>query len=126
MSYRGNPRGDLINGDSPPLNRINIFPLPVDLMRCNGSVGHAAGELARSPAPFLGVVTVYLSPATTRTKNPIRLHQVWRAAPVDEREDDLRDRDGGEKVSASPRPQLIADDPSPGADQSPPAIRITA
>jgi hypothetical protein len=55
-SDRGNPRGDLINGDSPPLNRINIFPLPVDLMRCNGSVGHATGELARFPAPFSGVL----------------------------------------------------------------------
>jgi non-homologous end joining protein Ku len=34
---------------------------------------------------------IYLSPATTRAK-PIRLHQVWRPAPVNVDEDDLPHR----------------------------------
>src|ERR1700724_118869 len=34
---------------------------------------------------------IYLSPATSRTK-PIRLHQVWRPASVEEPEDGLPDR----------------------------------
>jgi len=37
---------------------------------------------------------IYLSPATIRSK-PIRLHQVWRQAPVDEDEDELPDGGGG-------------------------------
>jgi hypothetical protein len=47
---------------------------------------------------------IYLPPATTRTK-PIRLHQVWRPAPVDEDEDDMPDRGRGQQVSAPSRPQ---------------------
>jgi DNA end-binding protein Ku len=67
---------------------------------------------------------VYLSPATTRTK-PIRLHRVWRPAPVDEVEGDLPDRGPGQQVSAPPTPRFLADDVSPDADQSPAATRIT-
>jgi hypothetical protein len=57
---------------------------------------------------------VYLSPATTRTK-PIRLHQVWRPAPVDQGEDDFRERDGGQEVSAPSKPQPLAENVSPEA-----------
>jgi hypothetical protein len=67
---------------------------------------------------------IYLSPATTRTK-PIRLHQVWRSAPVDVDEDDLPDRDGGQQGSAPSVPRLLAEDGSPDGDQSPAATRIT-
>jgi DNA end-binding protein Ku len=67
---------------------------------------------------------IYLSPATTRTK-PIRLHQVWRPAPVDVDEDDLPDRDGGQQGSAPSAPRLLAEDGSPDGDQSPAATRIT-
>jgi hypothetical protein len=49
-------RGDLINVDSPPLNRINISRLPVELMRWNGSLGHATRELAGFSAAFSGVL----------------------------------------------------------------------
>jgi DNA end-binding protein Ku len=66
---------------------------------------------------------IYLSPAATRTKS-IRLHRVWRPAPVDEEEDELPDRGRGQQVSTPSRPRLIADDASPEADQSPAATRI--
>src|ERR1700760_841248 len=67
---------------------------------------------------------IYLSPATTRTK-PIRLHEVWRPAPVDVHEDDLPDRDGGQQGSATSAPRLRAEDGSPDGDQSLAATRIT-
>jgi hypothetical protein len=67
---------------------------------------------------------IYLSPATTRTK-PIRLHQVWRLAPVDVDEDDLPDRGGGRHGSAPSVPRLPADNASADGDQSPAATRIT-
>jgi hypothetical protein len=41
---------------------------------------------------------IYLSPATTRAK-PIRLHQVWRPAPVNVDEDDLPHRSEGQQAS---------------------------
>ena len=62
---------------------------------------------------------IYLSPATTRTK-PIRLHQVWRPAPVDVDEDDLPDRGGGQQGSAPSVPRLLAEDGSPDGDRAPP------
>ena len=40
---------------------------------------------------------IYLSPATSRTK-PIRLHQVWRPASLDEPEDGLPDRGREEQL----------------------------
>jgi hypothetical protein len=67
---------------------------------------------------------IYLSPATSRTK-PIRLHQVWHPAPIDEGEDEFRGRDGEQEVTAPSRPRLLADDAGPDADESPPATRIT-
>jgi hypothetical protein len=60
---------------------------------------------------------IYLSPSTTRTK-PIRLHQVWQPASVDEDEHDLPDRGGGQQGSAPSVPRLPADNASPDGDQS--------
>jgi non-homologous end joining protein Ku len=67
---------------------------------------------------------IYLSPATTRTK-PIRLHQVWRPAPVDLDEDELPGRGEGQQGSAPSARWLLADDASPEEDQSPAATRVT-
>ena len=67
---------------------------------------------------------IYLSPATTRTK-PIRLHQVWRPAPVDLDEDELPDRGEGQQGSAPSARRLLADDASPEEDQSPVATRVS-
>jgi DNA end-binding protein Ku len=44
---------------------------------------------------------VYLSPATSRTK-PIRLHQVWRPARMEEPEGALPDRDRDEQLDEAP------------------------
>ena len=68
--------------------------------------------------------SIYLSPATTRTK-PIRLHQVWQPAPVDGDEDELPDRGGGQQGSTPSVPRLLADSGSRDGDQSPAATRIT-
>jgi non-homologous end joining protein Ku len=67
---------------------------------------------------------IYLSPATTRMK-PIRLHQVWQPAPVDEDENELPDRCGGPQGSAPLAPRLLADNASPDGDQRPTTTRIT-
>ena len=67
---------------------------------------------------------IYLSPATSRTIS-IRLHQVWQPTPVDEDEDALSGRVEGRQGSAPSAPRLLADDVSPGGDQSPAATRVT-
>ena len=67
---------------------------------------------------------IYLSPATTRTK-PIRLHQVWRPAPVDVDEEGWPDRGEGQQGSAPSVPRLLAEDRSSDGDQSPAATRIS-
>jgi DNA end-binding protein Ku len=66
---------------------------------------------------------IYLSPATARTK-PIRLHQVWRAAP-DERGGDLEDRIGGRDVPERPASRPAADYDEDQAERIRPATRIT-
>jgi hypothetical protein len=53
---------------------------------------------------------IYLSPATARTK-PIRLHQVWQPARVDEDEDELLGRDKEQQTPVPPAPQLLAINP---------------
>ena len=67
---------------------------------------------------------IYLSPATTRTK-PVRLHQVWQPAPVDEDEVEVPDAGGGREHSARPAPQSFRADASPDGDLVPAATRIT-
>jgi hypothetical protein len=67
---------------------------------------------------------VYLSPATTRTK-PVRLHQVWQPARVDEDEVKLPDRGGGRERSPQLAPQPFSADPGPHGDLGPAATRIT-
>jgi DNA end-binding protein Ku len=65
---------------------------------------------------------VYQSPATTRTK-PVRLHQVWRPARVEEPEDDLPDQSPDEQPETRPIAQRDGSDAD--TDQSSPATRIT-
>ncbi len=65
---------------------------------------------------------IYLSPATTRTK-PIRLHQVWRPARVEEPEDDAPNQSREEQTEA--RPTVRRDGSDADTDQSSPATRIT-
>ena len=67
---------------------------------------------------------IYLSPATIRSK-PIRLHQVWRQAPVDEDEDELPDGGGGHSEAERSVTRLRADSAAPDGEQSPAATRIT-
>jgi DNA end-binding protein Ku len=67
---------------------------------------------------------VYLSPATSRTK-PVRLHQVWQPARVEEDEFEVPVRGGGRERSAQLAPQPFSADPSPHADPGPAATRIT-
>jgi DNA end-binding protein Ku len=67
---------------------------------------------------------IYLSPATTRTK-PVRLHQVWQPAPVDEEEIEVSDRHGGRKRSAQLAPQPFSADASRHGDPGPAPTRIT-
>lgn len=70
---------------------------------------------------------VYLSPATTRAK-PIRLHQVWQPARVEDREDDPPERPQAQERAAVSTPGLAPDDEghdSLEADQSTAAARIT-
>jgi hypothetical protein len=64
---------------------------------------------------------IYLSPATARTK-PIRLHQVWRAAP-DEGDGDLEDQVGREDVSERPASRLTPDYVEDQAERARPAAR---
>src|SRR5437660_7244960 len=66
---------------------------------------------------------IYLSPATARMK-PIRLHQVWRAAPA-EGSGDLEDQVGGEGVSERPASRFTPDDVEDQAERTRPATRIT-
>ena len=66
---------------------------------------------------------IYLSPATARTK-PIRLHQVWRAAPA-EGGGDLEDQLGGEDVPERPASRRAADYVEDQAERVRPATRIT-
>jgi DNA end-binding protein Ku len=66
---------------------------------------------------------IYLSPATTRTK-PVRLHQVWRPAPVDEDEVEVPDPGGGRERSAEPAPQPFGTDANPHGDPGLAATRI--
>ena len=65
---------------------------------------------------------IYLSPATVRTK-PIRLHQVWRAAPV-EGGGDLEDQVGGEDVPERPASRFTLDHDEDEAERARPATRI--
>src|SRR5205823_9686641 len=65
---------------------------------------------------------IYLSPATARTKL-IRLHQVWRAAPV-EGGGDLEDQVGGEDVPERPASRFTADDVE-DQERARPTTRIT-
>jgi DNA end-binding protein Ku len=58
---------------------------------------------------------IYLSPATSRTK-PIRLHQVWRPAPVEEPEDASPDRGREERLDE--RPVFRRDGAGEEADQT--------
>ena len=64
---------------------------------------------------------IYLSPATSRTK-PIRLHQVWRPASLEEPEDGLSDR--GREEQPEERPGL-RNGAGEDADQTEGATRIT-
>jgi len=66
---------------------------------------------------------IYLSPATARTK-PIRLHQVWRAAPAEDG-GDLEDQVGGQDVSERPASRLTPDYVEDQAERARPATRIT-
>ena len=66
---------------------------------------------------------IYLSPATARTK-PIRLHQVWRAAP-DEGGGDLEDQLGGQDLPERPASRLTPDYVEDQAERVRPATRIT-
>jgi Ku70/Ku80 beta-barrel domain len=84
---------------------------------------HATGELERLPAPLFGVLPIYLSPATARTK-PIRLHQVWRSTPADEA-DDVADQDGGPDAPDRPASGLTPDDVEDQAERVRPATWIT-
>jgi DNA end-binding protein Ku len=64
---------------------------------------------------------IYLSPATTRTK-PIRLHQVWRPASLEEPENGLSDQVREKQLDASPAlPNGVGED----ANQAEGATRIT-
>jgi DNA end-binding protein Ku len=65
---------------------------------------------------------VYLSPATTRAK-PIRLHQVWRPAAVEEPEDNLPEQ--GREARTDTQPAVRCDDSADDADQTSSATRIT-
>jgi DNA end-binding protein Ku len=65
---------------------------------------------------------VYLSPAATRTK-PVRLHQVWRPTPAEEREEELPDQSHREQIAV--RPTVRRDGSDAETDQSTPATRIT-
>src|SRR5207244_11332045 len=67
---------------------------------------------------------IYLSPATARTK-PIRLHQVWRAAPAGGG-GDLEDQVGGQDASELPASRFTpADYVEEQAERVRPATRIT-
>ena len=66
---------------------------------------------------------IYLSPATARTK-PIRLHQVWRAAPADEA-GDFRDQDRGQEVPDRRASELTQGYVEDHAEPVRPATRIT-
>ena len=66
---------------------------------------------------------VYLSPATTRTK-PVRLHQVWQPARVDEDEVEVPDQGGGRERSAQLAPQPFSTAPSSHGDLGPTSSRI--
>jgi DNA end-binding protein Ku len=66
---------------------------------------------------------IYLSPATARTK-PIRLHQVWRAAPA-EGGGDPEDQVGGEDVPERPASRFTPDYVEDQAERARPATRIT-
>jgi DNA end-binding protein Ku len=66
---------------------------------------------------------VYLSPATARTK-PVRLHQVWRAAPAeepDEQPDRYRERDVTDLRASRPHSDQVEDRAEPVG----PVSRIT-
>jgi DNA end-binding protein Ku len=66
---------------------------------------------------------VYLSPATARTK-PVRLHQVWRAAPAeepDEQPDQYRERDVTDLHASRPHSDQVEDRAEPVG----PVSRIT-
>jgi len=65
---------------------------------------------------------IYLSPAATRTK-PVRLHQVWQPAQVDEDEVEVPDRGGGRERSAQLAPQPSSD-PSSHEELGPAPSRI--
>jgi DNA end-binding protein Ku len=66
---------------------------------------------------------IYLSPATARAK-PIRLQQVWRAAPAED-DGDLEDRVGGREVPERPELRRAADYVEDQAERIRPATRIT-
>ena len=66
---------------------------------------------------------VYLSPATARTK-PVRLHQVWQPARVDEDEVEVSDVGGGRGRSPQPAPQSSSPDTSLNGDLGPAATRV--
>ena len=66
---------------------------------------------------------IYLSPATARTK-PVRLHQVWRAAPG-EGDGDLEDRVGRQDVLERPASRFTPDYVEDQAERIRPATRIT-
>jgi DNA end-binding protein Ku len=65
---------------------------------------------------------IYLSRVTSRTK-PIRLHQVWRPAPMEESEDALPDR--GREEQQDVRSPLRRDGAGEDADQGGGATRVT-
>jgi DNA end-binding protein Ku len=64
---------------------------------------------------------IYLSPATSRTK-PIRLHQVWRPASVEEPEDGLSDQVRERQLDERP---ALRNGAGKDADQTEGATRIT-
>ena len=64
---------------------------------------------------------IYLSPATSRTK-PIRLHQVWRPASVEEPEDGFSDQIREKQLDERP---ALRNGAGENADQTEGAARIT-
>src|ERR1700738_1948900 len=99
-----------------------------------GSVGICTGgrpgRIAMPRASWRGYLRlslvscpIYLSPATARTK-PIRLHQVWRAAPA-EGGGDLEDQLAGQDVPERPAQSLTPEEVEDQAEPARPATRIT-
>jgi DNA end-binding protein Ku len=67
---------------------------------------------------------IYLVPATVRTK-PLRLHQVWQAAPAEEQQRDRPTRGNGQHLPDLPAAKLSDEVEEDRAEPARPATRIT-